>query len=736
MVAGDLEEMRGALTLLPEWRAAPGGAAGQQQGARGTLPEPPGEQRRAANLRGDDVDHVVWVHDEQLGEPVRGLAVGQPQHHPVVRDDRLDVDAGGPGERLRHHERPGAEHAATERGVHHHAPVTQLVTEPLENHGGVVGQHSGRGPLLLDVGGQVRARVPVELRAVEPRRVSRDLALQTPDLAAELCGPALVVAPPEREAAGAAGRGGDAHLVPRDLLDLPGGGAQREDVAHPRLVDHLLVELPDAARPLLVGGEEHAEHPAVRDGAARGRGEAQRSRAGVEPPVVAEDQPRPQLAEVGGRVGAGEQLDDGVQQAALQAGVRLGAGHGGEPLVHVEPGVSRCGRGGHGLLGEDVERVSRDPELLDLPGEHAFGGDHGRGQVPAVQRIDVPRRHRAHHVPGAPDALEGVGHRRRGTDLDHPVHRAHVDAQLQRTGGHDAPQLARLERAFDLRACLLAHGAVVRAGDHQGRDSDGIDGGHHLRRWFVRQLRQRLGRVLGCPQLVEPSRQPLGHASRVGEHQRGPSARDGVVDLLLDVRPQRRPRRPVDGERVRPASPQKGIDGGLGRAGCRARIRDVCHGEPHGHVPALVRAGCDHGDRPVSGEEPGHAFDRSDGGREGHPLHVVADERVEALQAERQVAAALRSGDRVDLVDDHRFDAGQRGSGRAGEHEVERLGSGDEDVRRPPHQRGAIPRRGVSAAHADGDVRQGQTEALRGQPDSGERGAQVAFDVDAQRLER
>ena len=49
-----------------------------------------------------------------------------------------------------------------------------------------------------------------------------------------------------------------------------------------------------------------------------------------------------------------------------------------------------------------------------------------------------------------------------------------------------------------------------------------------------------------------------------------------------------------------------------------------------------------------------------------------AAERLEALEAQREVRAALRAGDRVDLVDDHVLDAAQDLAGRARQQQVER----------------------------------------------------------------
>ena len=69
---------------------------------------------------------------------------------------------------------------------------------------------------------------------------------------------------------GMPGRGGHQHPVVGDVLDPPAGGAEREDVADPGLVDHLLVELADPAPRPLAADEEDPEQAAVGDGAAAG----------------------------------------------------------------------------------------------------------------------------------------------------------------------------------------------------------------------------------------------------------------------------------------------------------------------------------------------------------------------------------------------------------------------------------------------------------------------------------
>ena len=67
---------------------------------------------------------------------------------------------------------------------------------------------------------------------------------------------------------------------------------------------------------------------------------------------------------------------------------------------------------------------------------------------------------------------------------------------------------------------------------------------------------------------------------------------------------------------------------------------------------------------------------------------------------QRQVGAALGLGDGVDLVDDHRLDAGEDLAGAGGEDQVERLGGGDQDVGRRFAHRPALGLGRVAGAQA------------------------------------
>ena len=371
----------------------------------------------------------------------------------------------------------GRVHRRAERAVQHQPPVAQLVAEPLQHQRAVIG-HVTRGlPLVGQIAHQVRGGQLVQAVGAQPRggvllAGAGQLAAVRAERPAELHRPSRGVAVPERQLARLARRGGDQHLVGGDVLDPPGTGAEHEHVADPRLVDHFLVELTDAVRVPPVGlplrrGQEHAEQAAVRDGAAAGHRQPLRSRAAVQHAGGAvPDQPRAQLGELLAGIAARQHVEHRFQDRPGQAGERGGPPDHPVQLVHV-PVVHRGH--GHDLLGEHVERVARDAQLLDLATLHP-PRDHRRlHQVPLVLGEDHAAGHVTDVVPGPAGALQPAGHRRRRFHLDHQIHRAHVDAQFQAGGGDHGGQPPGLERLLDLGPFLPGHRPVVRPGHLGGR---------------------------------------------------------------------------------------------------------------------------------------------------------------------------------------------------------------------------------------------------------------------------
>ncbi len=413
VAGGDLEQRRRPLPLLPQRLAAVGAPARQQQGAGRALAEPRREQRGPAEPVGDPLLHRRRLDQErlqhlgpvgaagrlrvvqrgtvtrvavELATPGPGVEVGHAQHDAVVGGHRLHVEPVRLAHRAAQGERPRRVHLGAEGGVHDDPPVAELVAEALDHDGAVVGQVAGGRALLAQVPDQVvggPAVEPAGRQALASGVVGQgvDLADELAHGAAQLERTALLVAVPERELAGLPGRGRDQHLVVRDVLDPPGGGAEGEHVTHPRLVDHLLVELADPASALLApgalaGGEEDAVQPAVGDGAAAGDGEAlrpgpARERAGDAVP----DEPRPQLGELLAGVAAREHVEHGLQDGPGERRERSRAPHQVVQLVDV-PVVHRRHR--DDLLGEHVERGGRHAQRLDLARPHALG-DHGHG---------------------------------------------------------------------------------------------------------------------------------------------------------------------------------------------------------------------------------------------------------------------------------------------------------------------------------------------------------------------
>ncbi len=115
----------------------------------------------------------------------------------------------------------------------------------------------------------------------------------------------------------------------------------------------------------------------------------------------------------------------------------------------------------------------------------------------------------------------------------------------------------------------------------------------------------------------------------------------------------------------------------------------------------------------------------------------LGHQRVQALQRQREMGAALVAGHRVDLVHDDRAHAGQPAPARVGgEEDVEGLGSGDEHVGRTLRTLPALRRRGVSGAHGGADVEGADAHPGGEGPELSQRLLEVAPDVVGQRAER
>ena len=103
----------------------------------------------------------------------------------------------------------------------------------------------------------------------------------------------------------------------------------------------------------------------------------------------------------------------------------------------------------------------------------------------------------------------------------------------------------------------------------------------------------------------------------------------------------------------------------------------------------------------LAAEEARDLVERALRRREADALRRRVGDRLEAFEREHEVRAALGRRERVDLVDDHGLDAAQDLARLRREHQVERLGRGDQDVGRGAHELLALLGGRVAGAHRD-----------------------------------
>ena len=302
---------------------------------------------------------------------------------------------------------------------------------------------------------------------------------------------------------------------------------------------------------------------------------------------------------------------------------------------------------------------------------------------------------------GPTHPLQAGGHAGGRLDVDDEVHRAHVDAQLQRRGRHHGRQLTPLEQVLDDDPLLARHRAVMGAGDLIPR------------------------------QVVQLGAEPFGQPAGVGEHDGGPVGSDQVQQGRVHGGP--------DGPVPRV--------GGLGcervgRCG-RGHVLDRDHDL---HLEAPLAGDIHDGDRPrrpgaavhgPASHELGDGRQGLLGGGETDAEGTDGRHLFQPLQREGQVRSPLGPGHGVDLVEDDPPDRSQHLAGRAGEDQEQGLGGGDEDVRGVALHALAVGGRGVSGADGGHHLGRGrQAVALGGVGDPGQGRPEVALHVMGQGLHR
>jgi hypothetical protein len=100
------------------------------------------------------------------------------------------------------------------------------------------------------------------------------------------------------------------------------------------------------------------------------------------------------------------------------------------------------------------------------------------------------------------------------------------------------------------------------------------------------------------------------------------------------------------------------------------------------------------------------------------------------------VGAALGAGQGVDLVHDHELDRFEDRAGLRGQHQVERFGGGNQDIRWIPEHPSPLAGLGVAGSERDGRDMDRLAPPLGDARDPDQRRPQIALDVERQRPQR
>ena len=160
---------------------------------------------------------------------------------------------------------------------------------------------------------------------------------------------------------------------------------------------------------------------------------------------------------------------------------------------------------GDDLLCGDVERQLGQLDGVETTAVHRGQQRGALDELVARERVQPTLRGAGATVVGATDALQERGDAARRPDLADELDRADVDAELQRRGGDQRAQVTGAQAGLDPLTPFLRQGPVVR--------------GHDV----VAEARAQL------------VREPLGHAARVDEDQRGAVLSDQRGDAVEDV---------------------------------------------------------------------------------------------------------------------------------------------------------------------------------------------------------
>ncbi len=250
---------------------------------------------------------------------------------------------------------------------------------------------------------------------------------------------------PERHPRRCARRGRHDHAVVLDRPDAPRRRPELKHVAHARLVHELLIELSESRAVRQV----HGIKAAIRNGPTRDhRHHPRRARSREAVVHAVPRHPRFELRGQVRRVLPRQHRQHLVECRTREPVIWIRATHERERIPR-GPVVDAHHR--DDALREHIERVLDRPRRLDVARPHRLDNGCALHQIVAKSRDHDSSAHRAEIVARAPDSLQPRADSLRTLQLDHEVHGANVDPELERAGGDQRGQLPRLERALQLQ---------------------------------------------------------------------------------------------------------------------------------------------------------------------------------------------------------------------------------------------------------------------------------------------
>ena len=439
-------------------------AHSHHQGPGRVVAEAHGKQRRFRQKRLQYRAHALRVDliQQTLGQLFLSVRV-QEKAFLLVHTARFHPRHGYGGPL--NQKRQGRVDPPPEQGVDHHLVAARAVLKMLHDNGPVVRQAARglnlppdkpggvlRGGLVQSQGPQLFRQLPLRLRALQfPQNPSKCQAGPQ--------GTPLGLPLPEGQSGPLRGGLGDDHRVLVLAHNPPAEGAQHELVPDLGLVDEFLVQL-SQGDPVLGFGHVKA---LVRYGASRRRGQ----HAAV---VVPGHQTVNPVVQYPGAHGDFPVVLI-ISGQHFQRLPHILRGHVPErvgPLKdfqHVLHAVSLPGGHGHQVLGQHVQAHPGRPGLFHAPQPGHLGGHAAVYGLRGGARIhehfaDPPRI-----VPGPAQPLHGAGNSSGAAHLQHPLHIAHVDAQLHGGGGAQQPEPSFPQVLLRHRPLFLGKAAVVDPGE-------------------------------------------------------------------------------------------------------------------------------------------------------------------------------------------------------------------------------------------------------------------------------